>query len=160
MTSFTTHPPVQVQSLSLWAYFVQCFSINYVNFKGRARRKEYWGFQLFNYLVSMVGLLLWFVLVGPQTSSEQSSREAPKHIWLAFMWGAYFVAVFLPALAVTVRRLHDLGITGWLVLINIIPYLGGIILFIITVLPGTKGPNSFGPSPKETEASEVAEVFN
>jgi uncharacterized membrane protein YhaH (DUF805 family) len=59
------------------------------------------------------------------------------------------LALFIPSLAVTVRRLHDQDKSGWLVLLPLIPLVGGIILLVFMLLEGTQGPNRFGPDPKE-----------
>ena len=59
----------------------------------------------------------------------------------------YSLAVLLPAIGVTVRRLHDADKSGWLVLLGLIPFIGTIILFIICITPGTPGPNKYGPDP-------------
>ncbi|MCB1744209.1 MAG: DUF805 domain-containing protein [Gammaproteobacteria bacterium] len=103
---------------------------NYAVFGGRARRKEYWMFFLFNIIVTLVLAVIDGVL-GTMV--------------LAML---YSLAVLIPGLAVTIRRLHDTGRSGWWVLIALIPAVGGIILLIFMLLDGTPGPNKFGPSPK------------
>jgi uncharacterized membrane protein YhaH (DUF805 family) len=149
----------QNKGSSLWQYYARCFTKNYLNFQGRARRKEYWGFQLFNGLFLFSTILLVVMLIGPEESRAQSSSASKFLYVVPVLISLYFLVAFLPSLAVTVRRLHDVGVTGWLVLINFIPYLGGLILFILTVLTGTKGPNSYGPSPK-TSGDDLATVFS
>jgi uncharacterized membrane protein YhaH (DUF805 family) len=64
--------------------------------------------------------------------------------------------MFLPGLAVLVRRLHDINCSGWFVLLALIPYLGGLALFVMSLLSGTKGPNNYGP---DSRPESVAEVF-
>ena len=103
----------------------------YVGFKGRARRSEYWYFVLFNFLVS-------FVL-----SSLGSFVEALK--FLPAIWS---LAVLLPGLAVCVRRLHDIGKTGWLLLLALIPIVGEIILIVWFCKDSQPGDNQYGPNPK------------
>lgn len=70
--------------------------------------------------------------------------------------GLFALAVFVPALAVQVRRFHDQDKSGWFVLLNFIPYIGGLIVLVFMFLEGTRGPNRFGPDPKagETVAAE------
>ena len=103
----------------------------YVGFNGRARRSEYWYFVLFNFLVS-------FVL-----TSLGSFVEALK--FLPAIWS---LAVLLPGLAVCVRRLHDIGKTGWLVLLALIPIVGAIILIVWFCKDSQPGDNQYGPNPK------------
>jgi uncharacterized membrane protein YhaH (DUF805 family) len=110
---------------------------NYVGFSGRARRKEYWMFVLFN-LIIMTILYLPFVIT-----------QEPA---LVALYGVYALAVFLPSLAVTVRRLHDIGKSGWWYLINFVPLVGPIILIVLTATAGETGPNQYGPDPKALQA--------
>jgi len=108
---------------------------NYVGFSGRARRTEYWMFELFNIIAAVI-LLVLGVLVHP----------------LIFLYYLYGVAVLLPTLAVGFRRLHDTGRSAWWLLIGLIPIVGGIVLLVFTCLPGTPGPNQYGPDPKAISA--------
>ena len=64
----------------------------------------------------------------------------------------YSLAVLIPSIAVSVRRLHDIDRTGWWVLIGLIPEIGSIVLFIFALLDDTPGSNRFGPNPKEASA--------
>ena len=113
--------------------------IKYANFKGRARRKEYWLFTLFNFLISFI-LLIVDSLIGSQ----------------GVLFILYFLATLLPNLAVTVRRLHDIGKSGWWILISIIPIIGGIVLVIFMCTDSqsgnsfddTTGRNQYGGNPK------------
>src|SRR5688572_10460224 len=89
---------------------------NYVGFEGRARRKEYWMYTLFNIIALVVAMVLDSVLgltgeagIGP-------------------LYGLYALATFLPGLAVSVRRLHDVDKSGWWILIAFIPLIGAIVL--------------------------------
>ena len=116
----------------------------YATFEGRARRKEYWFFILFNVLAVVV-LGIIDVVLG--TSSKETG--------LGLLSGLYLLAVLLPALAVTVRRLHDTDRSGWWILINFIPVIGAFVLLIFTLLDGTPGSNRFGPSPKGEAAGGV-----
>ena len=109
----------------------------YATFEGRARRKEYWFFVLFNVLAIIV-LEILDVVLG--TFSQETG--------FGLLSGLYAIAVLLPSLAVTVRRLHDTDRSGWWILINFIPLIGAIVLLIFTLLDGTPGSNRFGPNPK------------
>lgn len=111
----------------------------YVEFSGRARRKEYWMFYLFNFLIT-VGLVIVDGLAGLY------SQEAG----LGVLSGIYSLAVLLPSLGVLVRRLHDTNRSAWWLLIALIPFVGAIVLLVFTVLPGDVGSNRYGADPKST----------
>lgn len=109
----------------------------YAQFSGRARRKEYWMFTLFNVIISIV---LGFIdSVVFKTSSGSTGI-------LSLL---YMVAIFLPGLAVAIRRLHDTGRSGWWFLIAFVPILGWIALLIFMILDSQPGDNEYGPNPKE-----------
>ena len=104
---------------------------NYAVFDGRARRKEYWMFYLFN----MVFIFVLAFLDGILTAG--------------FLVGLYSLAVLLPMIAVAVRRLHDVGKSGWFLFIGLIPIIGGIWLLVLYCIDGDVGENKYGPNPKE-----------
>lgn len=110
----------------------------YVTFDGRARRKEYWWFALFAGLVTTVLLIGDILLVGVDTVAVYGGGP---------MLALGSLALALPSLAVTVRRLHDHDRSGWFILIALLPIVGAIVLFIWYVTRGTAGPNRFGPDP-------------
>lgn len=112
----------------------------YATFSGRARRSEYWWFALFNLLVSIVAAII-DVVAGTDFGSGSGVFSV-----------IVTLALLLPSLAVTVRRLHDTERSGWWILIGIIPIVGAIVLLVFMVLDGTPGPNRFGPSPKQAPA--------
>lgn len=110
----------------------------YVGFKGRARRSEYWWFVLFTFLVILAAAILDNVLgltVGEDSSTGYITLVA-------------YLALLLPTLAVAVRRLHDTDRAGWWLLIGLVPIVGGIVLLVFYVLDSTLGANRFGPNPK------------
>lgn len=109
----------------------------YAVFEGRARRKEYWLFNLFNLLIT-IALAFIDVLTGSFDSETG----------LGLLSGIYTLAVFIPGIAVSVRRLHDTGRTGWWLLINLVPVLGVIVYIYFMVLDGNPERNEYGPSPK------------
>ena len=113
----------------------------YAVFDGRARRKEYWMFILFNIIITAV-LALIDSLIG--TVIRQAG--------FGLLQGLYDLAVLIPSIAVTVRRLHDTGRTGWWILIGLIPVIGGIVLLIFMLLDSEPGANQYGPNPKTEEA--------
>jgi len=110
---------------------------NYVGFSGRARRTEYWMFALFNAII----FLALFILVLATRSSI---------FWILLF--LYDLAVIVPSLAVTWRRIQDTGRHGLWILLGLIPLVGPIIVLVFTILPGTPGPNEFGPDPLAVSA--------
>lgn len=117
----------------------------YVEFSGRARRKEYWMFVLFNAIFAIIAVLL-DMLLG--TGYAVSDVVLPYGI----IYSLYCLAVLLPGLAITVRRLHDLGKSGGWFFISFVPFIGGIWLFVLLCLEGTAGENKYGNDPKQAEA--------
>lgn len=113
----------------------------YAVFTGRARRKEYWYYFLFNFLI-ITALLLVDNLLG--TLDQEAG--------MGLLSGIYALAVLIPGIAVAVRRLHDSDRTGWWVLIALIPIIGPIILIFFLIQDSNKGENRFGPNPKKVGA--------
>ena len=109
----------------------------YAVFTGRARRKEYWLFALANLLVAITLTGLDVLMFGP-----------PDEDGVGVLSGLYGLAVLVPSVAVTVRRLHDTDRSGWWLLMVVVPIIGGVALFVFQVLDGTPGDNRFGPDPK------------
>ena len=108
----------------------------YAVFSGRARRKEYWFFILFNILIA-AGLTLIDTFVGTYDTLRG----------VGLLSGLYSLGMLLPSLAVGVRRLHDIGRTGWWLLIGIVPLIGPIVLLVFAVLESQPGDNQYGPNP-------------
>jgi uncharacterized membrane protein YhaH (DUF805 family) len=115
----------------------------YAVFDGRARRTEYWMFMLFNWLIGMVFSVLYWI------TWYFSDSAAFGIVGLALI---YSLAVFIPTLAVEVRRLHDTGRSGWWLLITLVPF-GDIVLLIFFLLDSNPGSNQYGPNPKGVSAS-------
>ncbi len=109
---------------------------NYFGFSGRARRKEYWMFFLFNLVIAIV-----LGIVDNMAGLVSDSGYG-------VLGSLYALAILIPSIAVGVRRLHDTGRTGWWLLIGLIPLIGAIVLLVFFVLEGTSGPNEYGPDPK------------
>ncbi len=110
----------------------------YATFSGRAQRAEYWYFFLF-YLLIFIGLSILDGLTG--SFSAESG--------MGFLGGLLSLALFVPSLAVGVRRLHDTGRSGWFLLLALIPLVGAIVLLVFAVQDSTPGENQYGPNPKE-----------
>lgn len=116
---------------------------NYVNFQGRARRKAYWMFALFN----IIAIIVLGVIEGAIGLSGQSGY--------GILTGLYSLAIILPGLAVAVRRLHDTGRSGWWILIGLVPLVGPIVLLVFFVQDSQPGSNQYGPNPKESAAPAI-----
>ena len=109
----------------------------YVDFSGRARRKEYWMFVLFH-VIFVVAAVVIDSLMGLTFDASG----------LGAVYLLYALATFLPGLAVSVRRLHDIGKSGWMILVSLIPIIGGIWLLVLAVTEGEPNANQYGPNPK------------
>lgn len=120
----------------------------YADFSGRARRKEYWMFFLFNIIFATCAAILDNVL--GLTFKQQG-------VPYGFIYLVYGLFVFIPGLAVLVRRLHDSGKSGWWVLISIIPIIGTIWILVLLLTDSTPGSNEYGPNPKGTY-NEINEI--
>jgi uncharacterized membrane protein YhaH (DUF805 family) len=109
----------------------------YAVFEGRAGRKEYWFFILFNILISMaLGYVDWLTgNINPETG-------------LGILSGIYALGVMIPGMAVSVRRLHDTDRSGWWLLITFVPVIGAIVFLYFMVLDSNPETNEYGPSPK------------
>ena len=104
---------------------------NYAGFEGRARRAEFWQYGLMNLIVVVV-LVFLSAIIKP----------------LFFLVIIYYLAILVPTLAVTVRRLHDTDRSGFWFFISFVPFVGGIILLVFECLDSTPGDNKYGPNPK------------
>ena len=109
----------------------------YTDFSGRARRAEYWMFTLLNFIIAIVTIVLDNVL---GTASEELGYGLIK-LEFGLIFGLFGLATIIPALAVTVRRLHDVGKSGWWMFISLIPLIGCIWLFVLTVTDSQTGDN-------------------
>ena len=109
----------------------------YAVFEGRAGRKEYWFFILFNVLISMaLGYVDWLTgNINPETG-------------LGILSGIYALGVMIPGMAVSVRRLHDTDRSGWWLLITLVPVIGALVFFYFMVLESNPEANEYGPSPE------------
>ena len=107
----------------------------YAVFDGRARRKEYWMFLLFNLIITFVLYFIERLASGP-----------------GVLGGLYDLAVLLPTIAVGVRRLHDTNRNGWWLLIGLIPVIGTIVLIVFMVQDSQPGENQYGTNPKAVMA--------
>lgn len=148
----------------------------YFDFSGRSRRKEYWSFFVFWVLLAMalaIAAVATFAgrLQGMMQGGPQAFAALGRAFWVLFaLFGLFFLASLIPMIAVQVRRLHDLGVSGWWylayavsgVLLPEIPNVGDGLNGLISIgwivwmfFPGTKGPNRFGDDPKQPFSAEI-----
>ncbi len=120
----------------------------YADFTGRARRTEYWMFTLFSVLVSIALAAVDALLFGTGSFSTLGGGVSASFTSVGILSTVYAVAVLLPTLGVTARRLHDTDRSGWWILLSLVPIIGGIVLLVFLALEGTRGPNSHGPDPR------------
>lgn len=145
----------QPENLSLWGYYKKCWK-NYATFSGRARRSEYWGFVLYNLLILLgINLLVGIVAITFGNSAEGFlAAFVGSLIFMGIASAIYNLAVIIPGLAVTSRRLHDTGRSFWwflLILTAIIPIIGiigPIVLLVFYFMDSETTQNRFGPNPK------------
>lgn len=127
----------------------------YADFSGRSQRMEYWMFTLFSAIVALVLVMLMFAgLGGVDATTGEPTMGMLGYVSIALLviWGLGSV---VPSIAVTVRRFHDQDKSGWFYLLGFIPYIGGIVMIVFMCLDGTRGPNRFGPDPKDPHAADV-----
>lgn len=117
-------------------WYIQALK-RFADFKGRSRRKEYWMFVLFNVLFSIATTLL-----------DYAFGTASFIYYMGIFSMLYGLFIFIPFLAVSVRRLHDTGKTGWMLLIAIVPIIGQLWLLVLFATEGTRGTNMYGADPK------------
>ena len=115
---------------------------NYAVFSGRARRKEYWMFALFNIIFLIVAVIIDNIL---GTKFEMNGITLPY----GYVYTLYTLSILVPGLAVMVRRLHDVGRSGWFFFIAFIPLAGPIWLLVVLCTDSDRGVNNYGPNPKE-----------
>ncbi|WP_084125047.1 DUF805 domain-containing protein [Demequina sp. NBRC 110054] len=144
-----------------------CFS-KYADFSGRARRSEYWWFQLFIFLIEIPFQIVFWILYAmafaPVFSQAEADGTIPESAFDDFnvtplvigsiLLLAVAIALFLPSLAVVIRRLHDTGRSGWWILLGLIPG-GSIVIFVFTILDSEPGTNAYGPNPKGAEWGHI-----
>lgn len=137
---------------------------NYANFTGRARRREYWMFTLIN---SVILILLQIPVQGAliamaaQNEADTAPSAGLTGVTLIFLilLVVYSLAVMVPSIAVTVRRLHDTGKSGWWYLLNLIP-LGSLVILVFMVLDSEPGSNKWGPNPKGVNGGAPSSAQN
>lgn len=120
-----------------------CFG-KYATFAGRAQRSEFWWFVLFVWVTSIVLTIVDSTMFGTVVRTPGGFSASTNTPYLS---GLFSLAILLPNLAVSVRRLHDTDRSGWWLLIGLIPLVGFIVLLVFFTSKGTEGDNRFGPDP-------------
>ncbi len=105
----------------------------YADFNGRARRSEFWMFTLISTIISIILYLI--------------DKRIMPNSGVQVLNTLYSLAVLVPSLAVSVRRLHDTGRSGWWILVNVIPILGQLV-YLVFLIQDSQGANQYGSSPK------------
>lgn len=142
----------------------------YADFSGRSRRKEYWMFVLFIAIIyfvlaaiMMAGGFSLASMANPELAAAGAAQGPGALFWVgAGLMGIFVLAILIPSIAVVVRRLHDRDLSGWwylgAIVAGMIPFVGfiaSIALLVVMCLPGTPGPNRFGPDPKDPSSAAV-----
>ena len=125
--------------MNSFEYFKKCFR-QYADFKGRAHRAEYWYFVLYGWLVSLAATFVDALTFGVGDDG------------LGLLGAIYSLVVFVPSLAVGVRRMHDTGRSGWTLLLGLIPVIGWVLIIVYSCQDSQHGGNKWGANPKEIEA--------
>ncbi len=116
----------------------------YAVFSGRARRKEFWMFFLFN------GIIIFALVAAAMAGGSIAGGSEGLMFLFILLYMLYVLAMLIPNIAVSVRRLHDTNRSGWWLLIDLIPFIGGIIILMFMMENSQPGENRYGPNPKAT----------
>jgi uncharacterized membrane protein YhaH (DUF805 family) len=131
----------QTGNLNMFGWWKKVVFENYANFSGRARRSEYWYFTLANFIFYVA---IYIFIAAVVKLSEPSVILGLINMLVA-------LALFIPSLAVSVRRLHDIGKSGWHFLISLIPIIGSILILVWFFTEGNRGTNEYGEDPKNPD---------
>ena len=112
-------------------YFVDYLKTNYVKFDGRVSRRQFWMFTLFSMVISWVLSIIVYILP-----------------FLSILSPLFILAILLPGIGLFIRRLHDIDLFGWWILIALIPFIGAIALIILFAIPGDAKANKYGATVK------------
>ncbi len=127
------------------SWFFTCLR-KYADFSGRARRREYGWFNLVFGIVVLIFYILVFFALPPVSSTGSSQNALALIIFIVF--GLFFLAMIIPSWSVTVRRLHDIGLSGWWFLVGLVPLIGSFWFLVLMFTDSRPGDNQYGPNPK------------
>ncbi len=130
---------VALERHELFKWFLICVMNKYSDFTGRARRKEFWMYTLASFLFSLTFLSLSIIA---------STIAVSLGMLFALLYVVISLALICPTLALSVRRLHDVGKSGWWLLTGLIPIVGALYLIYVFSQRGQPAPNPYGPDPK------------
>ena len=124
-------------------YFIDTLKNRYAKFGGRATRSEYWYFVLFHFIIIVLATLIDTYVLNPLLGMDgaQSAQGGILQVIVA-------LALFIPLIAVGIRRLHDIGKIGWWYLLALIPIVGMLVLLYFFVQDSQPGENLYGANPK------------
>ena len=124
-------------------YFLDTIKNRYAKFDGRATRSEYWYFILFYFILALIVTLVDVLVINPMLglTPEQSQQGGILQIIVG-------LGLLIPTLALTIRRLHDIGKSGWWFLIALIPIIGALVLIYFYIQDSQAGSNLYGENPK------------
>ncbi len=114
----------------------------YWDFAGRSRRKEFWYFSLFNFLV--------FVMLEAVVIGASKILDIYALTFLSLQVDVFMTLMLVPSIAVSVRRLHDIGVSGWWYLLSLVPLINIFLIFMLFCFDSQPDSNQYGPNPKET----------
>ena len=138
--------PVAPGELRWYQWLPNAVKTRYADFKGRARRKEYWFFQL-NYALIYIGGFVALAFIEGALTEGTGFNGTGEPVVAPIFLGLFSIGLLVPQLAVNVRRLHDTGKSGWWLLISLVPF-GALVLLVFYCQEGESGPNQYGPNPK------------
>jgi len=122
---------------------------HYFDFTGRSRRLEYGLFHLAFWIASAALVVLCMAFAAGGSTDPSVSMPSPAASAVAVLWSLFALAAVIPSLALAVRRLHDQNMSGWWLLLGVVPLLGIVIGLMMFFAGGTRGPNNFGDDPKD-----------
>lgn len=129
---------------------------HYADFSGRARRREFWSWVLLVWLLLFALMYLDAALgLGGSATGWATGTSFGFSLSGGLLTAIFALATLIPSLAVSVRRLHDIGRSGAFLLFILIPLFGWAYLLYLYVQPGLTGPNAYGADPKGAEAGKV-----
>jgi uncharacterized membrane protein YhaH (DUF805 family) len=133
------------EDYNLFDWWKKAIIANYANFTGRARRKEYWMTTLANFII-ILPIYILFIFSSLQMSE---TGEPSILFWITYaIFMLFALALMIPSIALVVRRLHDVGKSGWFYLLGIIPFVNFYVLYLVWIADSQNGENKWGPNPK------------
>ena len=135
------------KNYNLWSAYIKMFK-SAMDFNSRSRRSEYWYAYLVNFIIGFVTVIILMPSLFPELGTAFDAKIYDKVVYITqFVYTVYSIVVFLPQLALTVRRLHDIGINGIWACLTLFPAGSFVILFFMTK-DSMPGINAYGPNPK------------